>query len=894
MSRPSSQHPALMVPVFRRKKPRPARLTLHAQARDCHPLFSLQHRDDPSVLAERIFNGGASFLEEVIHLSQDSIRHIVHQKGNIRIFYEDTARAMEPGHFAILDDGIGFDLAELQRLLAVVEQLLKADGITGGFGGMAREADRITTHALGLLKVFLVADRFTLVSSRAGVENARACKVEYGRDGFCHVSEVDHPYLHGTLLSFQLIPEKRLPAAAIHHHLDTFFGHSKIPLLFKAGNSKAVRVGRLPFPWDVARPSRWMDAVTGPLRQQWLEFADGLLQEPSILCFPVYSRKWGLQGMGCIRQKRLGPCDAEQHAVFWRRGLIGGAIRGIAPAIVRCVVELEGVPLNTQMDGFVETAGYPQEIFRAVYIALERAVEQVEVDDPELFVRIASLHADCFREMGGDAPGTVFSRLSEASALSGGNPGPPPDQLEAAVSEIYQAIDSDDPEGRLRAMDPQIRIGLIQKHPSHGAPVSRGVLGEADLLTRIHEADGGRQVDFLLTLEQEEDRACTLTGPLNEGLEAAFLSRTAADLLALARGERDGHRRWLLFLAAQCAAQKEGAPALREEILAHSVIYNFSGAHTARLVRLFWPLFLENRERGIGFRANRRFSNTLLLAAGRAIHFGSEFPQIPREDLERAMALWRRGMADLGVAGWKAIARMEVLQALRLRDLPTARDKMLTLNYLEPDEHLVPARCPHPDAASGVPGGGQMQAFGCSALVRQVRILFYCAEGNALAAWRCARHDLEGWERCPLPFCFLAPWEALATLPKVLAGAGMHSEARNAHRRGLAGVIDRTPAVGWLGDHLRYMVQTGALSDAGKLLDQTLHGIGIGREQPSPVRPPGVSPLQWFHFLRGASTVVSAEEPASGGGWLRSEAERWALRFDLRNSGRPFLRSLEL
>jgi hypothetical protein len=345
-------------------------------------------------------------------------------------------------------------------------------------------------------------------------------------------------------------------------------------------------------------------------------------------------------------------------------------------------------------------------------------------------------------------------------------------------------------------------------------------------------------------------------------------------LVEQAREEVDRGRRLDLFLEAMRRAGRCGEVGLERDALSQAVLFSIGTGDPRELVRLFWPEF-SGLEEGV-FQAGRQ-RDRYLWAAERVLYFAPEYPELPLEELERALGIWLEALRRAGGYERKTGLRLQLHHSLRLGRIEKAGALLRALEAVEPESDFVPRAGLLPGEEPGGRDGGLVD-FGCQAYANQVRVLYHCARGDAIQAWRCARYLVDGRSACGLSLCAAAPREALAALLEPLDRAGLNSEADVAHRMGLPMVRGVAAVEGLLGHHLRHLVRRGATEQARDLLEPALVS-----------GPAATTPFQRFHLLRGALAVFRAV-PATAGrcAALREEAAGLAERFDLRNGGDSF------
>ena len=357
-------------------------------------------------------------------------------------------------------------------------------------------------------------------------------------------------------------------------------------------------------------------------------------------------------------------------------------------------------------------------------------------------------------------------------------------------------------------------------------------------------------------------------------------------LILEAKNEADIAKRHVLFMEAIQLARESQARGLELEALALAVIFNIGGGYSRKLLRLFWPFFgeLEGAASVLDGHIKRHW---FLWAAEKVLYFAADYPSVPLSELHGATASLIAATKAAGGYEPKASLRLQLHQSLRLGWIEKAHPLM---RELEKQEALETLR-PHPglfpkEHDSG--GVGTPRDFGCNAYANQVQVTYHCANNDARSAWRCARYLVEGRSSCALSLCALAPREALAALLEPLLDADMRQKADAAHRLGLPMVIDKPEAAGWLGHHLRYMVRTGAESQACAILEPLLAAKADSRITQS------ATPFHRFHFLRGALAVLRVSNGSSvDSKLLASEAAALAQEFDNRSGGDVFARMLE-
>jgi hypothetical protein len=357
-------------------------------------------------------------------------------------------------------------------------------------------------------------------------------------------------------------------------------------------------------------------------------------------------------------------------------------------------------------------------------------------------------------------------------------------------------------------------------------------------------------------------------------------------LILNARNEADVCRRRLLFLEAIQHARKSRARGLEIEALAQAVLFNIGGGYSKELLCLFWPLFSDLDKATLVFECHIK-RHWLLWAAEKILYFAPDYPEVPLLELHRAIAALIAATESAGGYERKACLRLQLHHSLRLGWIEKAHPLMKALEAAEPENTLKPRPellpQDHKSKRDCMPTD-----FGCTAYANQIRVIYYCANNDARSAWRCARYLVDGRSACELALCGLAPREALASLLEPLVEAGMPEEAAAAHMRGLSMVINKPEAVGWFGHHLRYMVRTGATSQAYALLKPLLVSRGDSGTAPS------ATPFHRFHFLRGALAVLNAKkEQTIESELLRKEAVELARKFDGRGGSDFFIRQLK-
>jgi hypothetical protein len=369
------------------------------------------------------------------------------------------------------------------------------------------------------------------------------------------------------------------------------------------------------------------------------------------------------------------------------------------------------------------------------------------------------------------------------------------------------------------------------------------------------------------------------------GEDSEEVGRKAVErMLAEAREEADRGKRLEIFLEAMQRATVCGAADLERDALSLAVLFSIGGGDPRSLVRMFWGEFKDLEERVFRCRAGRE-RDRYLWAGERVLYYAPEFPEVPLPELERALDEWLRAVRAVGGYERKLELRLQLHHSLRLERLDKAESLMRALEAAEPESDFAPRAglLPGEELESGGGGNGRTD-FGCGAYANQVRVLYYCARGEAQRAWRCARHFVEGRSACGLSLCAVAPREALAALLEPLDRAGLHEEARIVHRLGLPMVRGVAGVEGWFGHHLRHLVRRGSALEGLELLES----VDLQGRSPS-----ACSPFQRFHFLRGVLAVCRAI-PAKAPERVADaeEVAGLARKFDARNGGDAFARML--
>lgn len=331
-----------------------------------------------------------------------------------------------------------------------------------------------------------------------------------------------------------------------------------------------------------------------------------------------------------------------------------------------------------------------------------------------------------------------------------------------------------------------------------------------------------------------------------------------------------------LFQEAFAAAMRCDDAVLEMRVLSLMIIFQIGSGHARELIQRFWPSF-RSLSHIVRQMTNPQEQHLALWSAERVLYYAIDFPQIPATALERAVTQWHDALFIVGGYSAEAILRLQLHHALRLNRMDTAATLFTALEKAEPESNLRPA-------ASKLPGeddeesGERSHDFGCRAYANQIRVAYHCARADAQAAWRAARHLVEGRSACDLSLCAVAPREAFAVLLEPLDKAGMREEADRCHALGLPLVKGRAVAIGWLGHHLRHLGRRSALRKARALLADAR------------LLPRKATPYQRHLFLEGAVAIMKGSGPAHREEALTFGREADALEndFNLRNGGRPF------
>jgi hypothetical protein len=347
-----------------------------------------------------------------------------------------------------------------------------------------------------------------------------------------------------------------------------------------------------------------------------------------------------------------------------------------------------------------------------------------------------------------------------------------------------------------------------------------------------------------------------------------------------ARNEVDPGRRAALFFEAIQFARKSHALRSELEALSQGVLFTIGVGYSREWVRLFWPFFEGLKDR-LALLTGHVPQHRLLWAAERVLYFAPEYPQVPANELERALDFWLEAVHAAGGYKRAATLRLRLHLCLRMGLHDKALSLMHALAAVEPESDWAP----QPDEGSGSGNvSPDSSDFGCRAYANQIRVLLGCACGDARAAWRSARYLVEGRSACGLSLCAVAPREAFAVLLEPLADAGMWDEAGAAHSMGLPMVARVPEALGWLGLHLRHMARIGRAAEADRLIEHFLDPE-TGLESV----PQRASPFQRFHFLRGVLAVErSVPTEANRRSRLENDLSRLAAGFDARNGNLHF------
>jgi hypothetical protein len=355
--------------------------------------------------------------------------------------------------------------------------------------------------------------------------------------------------------------------------------------------------------------------------------------------------------------------------------------------------------------------------------------------------------------------------------------------------------------------------------------------------------------------------------------------------LKTAREEADREVRHSSFINAMDRAQRAGDMTTYIQSLALAVIMDIGTGNVCQLIGLMSPYF--GTSKVLRDAAKRLDSGHFMYwAAERVLYFAPEVSALPKSDLNRMFHVWAESVRETGCYKKRALLRMGLHHSLRLGELTEADSLMRRLKKEEPEDTFVPRGSSVAESEEEKPDATE---FGCRAYFNQMRVLYYCARGEADSAWRDARFFLEGRSACDLSLCAVAPREAIATLLDTLDEAGMHVQADEAHRVGLPMVKSSVVSLGWLGHHVRYLVRRGRKEEASLLLEGTPEvEVAIKREK--------MTPLHHFHFLRGLLSFGRLWGLPERFGTMESverELACIARDFDNRNGSDSFRRSLE-
>jgi len=932
----------------------PEKLSLMAVKHECQPMETFHLEGTIDAARDAFYTSPDTFVREIVDGSLESIRALgetmkaeaTEWQGLVQVDFTRTANRPTWGTLSVQDDGIGLNFVELAEMIANIGRILRGNDSDRERWSRTEHGDkRVRALSIHLLSLFTVADSFTFLTCRAGDPHQTAYKLEGDIHGNYTLSKMSRSYEHGSVLCFDFKRNtyEHYHAQKLLELLCHWFEHSPHPVWFHARRIGGVCVSRRPFISTAAVVDKHPHRPRRKSVERWKRFAKWKFKESFAFCFSVQCSPWAVHGIGCILAEKLSPLHSEGHMAYAGGRFVSREIEGLAPDFVRCILEMGELPLNACQEGFVHTKEAWEAISRAVFEGLKKALEEIEARHAWLFLKLGTIHAESLQKIAKDHPDSVFSRIIAKAAsvkhdrdwvstVEDVHPAsvaslPPPkidevsseelEEIESFLRDINRSFERESGKGRLTDVDPQMRITPAYPHAVEGRfskvnPLfDVGSMSEQELLNLLYRLDGNEIPEFLKELEREEAPEEGSKVAADEGAVFArseSLRKSAHGWLQEALEERDGRKRWVYFLRAQCAAIGEGSPERRDDILSLAVIYNIAVIQTRALVRLFWPLFADAAGGRLARRASIREDHFLLWGALKVLSSAPAFYEIPPEEIARARQVWGQAVEARRRYQETCVVRLELYHAMCFGQDGDARSLMSRLESLEREGDLIPSLGPGPGVDIGDSKANSPSDFGCKAFARQMRTLFFCLVGNdeagsgmsageavrarAAAAWHSARHDIAGRGACKLTFCALAPSDALAALLEPLHNAGMVDEAEQAHQLGFARVVHIPQAMGLTGMHLLYMVKTGAGAAAARLLEEILQRMCQSRPDMYEVQAlmaSGATPLARFHFLRGALAVLRNQ----GGSSERverfhAEASDLASKFDKHNNRSRF------
>lgn len=348
-----------------------------------------------------------------------------------------------------------------------------------------------------------------------------------------------------------------------------------------------------------------------------------------------------------------------------------------------------------------------------------------------------------------------------------------------------------------------------------------------------------------------------------------------AKVLSQARACDDAYQRQILFAHAVEQADAQDEPEAAVCIVGLAGIFQSGSGYTPELLRIVWPRLphLNDLLARISDPDQQYFC---VWGLERLLYHAVEYPEVPGSALEQAWTTWLTALEQTGGYSPGAHLRLKLHLALRMGRHAVAQAAFASLTEREDADVLKHDRIQLPGDTESFSNGERASDFGCRAYAQQLHVVYHCAMGDGFRAVRAGAHLMEGRSACELKLCAAAPREALAALLEPALREGFEKEAERAHLRGLTLVAKRPNTLGFLGHHLRYLVQTDRLSQARALACEA-HQLPQFR----------ASPFQRFHFLRGWHAILRTMDDADESG-VASEAILLAQRFDQRNGNRHF------